>query len=359
MRKNPAADGFLNGWIPSSGRFLEAPSRFLGGVGLFGLTARLALGEELVQALVFTLVVESACLILSLLLRRVYLLRDREFDIGSAALLVAASFAAAIVQTGLSSGFAHLRRLAQHDGGFFVLSTLRLLFMWAAFMCWSLGYFWLWSEIDRSDESRLREQAQREAQHMELMMLRAQLDPHFLFNSLNAIAAEIPTHPEAAVDMVNELSDYLRYSLEHRKDPFVPLSAEARAMEAYLRIQRARFGNRVRFSLEIPPNAAARPIPCFILQPLVENALKHGLDRRGEGVLEVSLVACAAPDGLEICVRNTGAIQPSDPARTGVGLETLRRRLEIHYPTRHAFRLEEIDGEVVAALNLKGEPCSA
>jgi LytS/YehU family sensor histidine kinase len=242
---------------------------------------------------------------------------------------------------------------------FFTTATLRFFVMWISFMAWSLGYYWLWADTERSRESGRREEAQREAQRMELLMLRAQLDPHFLFNSLNAIAAEIPSHPDSATEMVNELSDYLRYSLDHRKDPFVPLSAEVRAMEAYLRIQHARFGDRLKFSIDITPDAASRAVPCFLLQPLVENAVKHGLDRRGEGVLEISLAARRFADTLEIRVRNSGALKTPDPSRTGVGLETLRRRLEIHYLDRHAFQLQATGLEVVAELDLKGEPCSA
>ncbi len=130
-------------------------------------------------------------------------------------------------------------------------------------------------------------------------------------------------------------------------------------MEAYLRIQHARFGDRLKFSIDIAPGAASRPVPCFLLQPLLENAVKHGLDRRGEGALEISLTARRVADTLEIRVRNSGALKAPDPSRTGVGLETLRRRLEIHYPGRHAFHLEATGLEVVAELDLKGEPCSA
>ena len=359
MRTNPTPDGFLRGWIPASSRFWRLQLTFWGLVGFLGLTTRASLGEPLLQALVFTVVVVSVCVFISLLLRRIYLLRDREFDIGSAAILITASLAASIAQTALLVGFAHLVGWHNTLSDFFVNVVLRVVFMWVAFMAWSLGYFWIWSEADRSLESDLREQAQREAQRMELLMLRAQLDPHFLFNSLNAIAAEIPSHPDAATEMVNELSDYLRYSLDHRKDPFVPLSAEVRAMEAYLHIQRARFGERLHFSIDLAPDAAPRPVPCFLLQPLVENAVKHGLDRRGSGVLAISLSARRSHQTLEIRVRNSGSIKPHDPSRTGVGLETLRRRLEIHYPGRHTFRFHEKDGEVVAELDLEGEPCSA
>ncbi len=345
---------FVHGWA-----FWQLNFFFWGLYGMLSFGIRIALGQPLWHAAVFTVLLEGTCLLLSLILRLFYRGANRVFGLLPALLLILLSFAAAVVQGVV--GFAFTLWSGWHNPmfDFFASTTLRLLVMWAAFMIWSLGYYWLWANTERSRESDRREEAQREAQRMELQMLRAQLDPHFLFNSLNAIAAEIPNHPAAATEMVNELSDYLRYSLDHRKDPFVPLSAEVRSMEAYLRIQNARFGDRLKFSIDIAPDAGSRAVPCFLLQPLVENAVKHGLDRRGERALEITLAIRRVADTLEIRVGNSGTLQTPDPARTGVGLETLRRRLEIHYPGRHAFQLQSTGLAVVAELDLKGEPCSA
>jgi hypothetical protein len=345
---------FARGWA-----FWQMNLFFWGVYGLMAFGTRLALGQTVGRAMIFTLLLEGTCLLLSLILRLCYRAANRVFGLFPAVLLIVLSLAAAVVQGAVASAFMIWTGWHNPMFDFFATTALRLFIMWTAFMSWSLGYYWLWADTERSRESDRRMEAQHEAQRMELLMLRAQLDPHFLFNSLNAIAAEIPSHPDSATEMVNELSDYLRYSLDHRKDPFVPLSAEVRAMEAYLRIQHARFGDRLKFSIDIAPGAASRSVPCFLLQPLVENAVKHGLDRRGEGALEISLAARRVGDTLEIGVRNSGALKSPDPSRTGVGLETLRRRLEIHYPGRHAFQLKAKGLEVVAELDLKGEPCSA
>jgi two-component system, LytTR family, sensor kinase len=345
---------FARGWA-----FWQMNLFFWGLYGAVSFGIRLSLGQTPWRALAFTLLFEGTCLLLSLLLRICYRGANRVFGLVPAVLLIVLSLAAAAVQGAVAVAFTLWTGWHNAMFDFFATAVLRLFVMWISFMAWSLGYYWLWADTERSREFDRREEAQREAQRMELLMLRAQLDPHFLFNSLNAIAAEIPSHPEAATEMVNELSDYLRYSLDHRRDPFVPLSAEVRAMEAYLKIQHARFGERLRFSIDLAPNAGARAVPCFLLQPLVENAVKHGLDRRDESVLEIAITARRIEDALEIRVRNSGSIRPADPSRTGVGLETLRRRLEIHYPGRHAFDLKSTDGGVVAALDLKGEPCSA
>jgi LytS/YehU family sensor histidine kinase len=193
---------------------------------------------------------------------------------------------------------------------------------------------------------------------MELQMLRSQLDPHFLFNSLNGIAAEIRPHPDAAVNMVGQLSDYLRYSLDHRKQPISRLSTELGAMESYLRIERARFGDRLHFTVEAPEPARMRLVPSFLLQPLVENAVKHGLDRSA-GTLHITLRVRVDGNLLEITVTNSGAMEPADPSHQGLGLETLRRRLDLYYPQRHRFTLEAKNESVAAALQLWDAPCSA
>ena len=331
---------------------------FWGLYGLMALGLRLSLGQSPGQAVVFTMVFEGSCLLLSLVLRFFFRRASKVFGLVPAVLLIVLSFGAAVVQGAVASSFTVWIGWQNPVPDFFATTTARMLIIWATFMAWSLGYYWLWAESERSMESGLREEAQRETQRMELQMLRAQLDPHFLFNSLNAIAAEIPTHPAAATGMLNELSEYLRYSLEHRKDVLVALSAEIRSMEAYLRIQHARFGERLCFSVDVEPDAALCLIPCFILQPLVENAIKYGLGNDGVELLSVRLTVRHNGDVLEIRVGNTGAICKIGNKSPGFGLEMVRRRLEIHYPERHALRLIEIHGEVVAELDLKGDACS-
>jgi len=326
--------------------------------GLLALGIRLAWGQTPVRAAVSTLIFEGSCLLLSLVLRVFYRRADRVFGLVPALLLIVSSFAAALTQGAVAASFTFLTGWHNPMLDFFAATTLRLLLMWATFMAWSLGYYWLWADTERSREQDRREEAQREAQRMELQMLRAQIDPHFLFNSLNGIAAEIRPHPDAAVEMIGELSDYLRYSLDHRKQPIARLSTELGAMEAYLRIERARFGDRLHFRVGATEPARMRLVPSFLLQPLVENAVKHGLDRSAD-TLDIGVRARVDGNLLEITVSNSGSIAPADPSHEGLGLETLRRRLELHYPQRHAFTLEEQDGRVIAMLRLWNPPCSA
>lgn len=227
---------------------------------------------------------------------------------------------------------------------------------------WSLCYFWLRAETAKQAEHRHAMRAEAEALRARLEELRLQLDPHFLFNALNGVAEEIPENPKAALAMLRDLTAYLRHSLDGIHQTVVTVEAEVAGLSAYLGVQRARFGDRLRTSMHVDPDAAPRRIASFLLQPLVENAVQHG--NRDHG-LDVGVEIRAAGDRLYVTIDNTGTLDDhATPRRrhAGIGLENVRRRLALHYPDRHQFALQQADsGEsrVVATLILEGEPCSA
>jgi LytS/YehU family sensor histidine kinase len=233
--------------------------------------------------------------------------------------------------------------------------VLLALLMWIVYMAWSLGYFWVKAELAAHREALDATRARGEAQRIELQLLRAQLDPHFLFNSLNGIASEIRPNPEVATGMVRELADYLRYSLEHRDCLVTALSVELDAAAAYLRIEKTRFGDRL--ETEISADAAARAVkvPSFLLQPIVENAVKHGFSSV-EPPWRLSISARAAEGGLDLAIQNSG-LPDGVHHGTGLGLDTIRRRLALHYPGRHRFDIAGGNGMVTVTIHLEGEPC--
>ena len=232
---------------------------------------------------------------------------------------------------------------------------IRTLIMGVIYVEWSLGYFGIKAELHAHQEHLLRIEAQSEAQRLELQLLRNQLDPHFLFNSLNGIATEIMTHPQIAFNMLHELADYLRYSLEHRHCLLTPLSVEMHAVAAYLRIEKLRFGDRLKINIHSDPLAQNKRLPSFLLQPLIENAVKHGFSSSPP---PWSLVISATLNDKTLCIRlcNTGSIIDQKHF-DGIGYNTIKRRLELHYPKRHRFTLEEQEGLVCVNIELEGEPC--
>jgi len=232
-----------------------------------------------------------------------------------------------------------------------------------ALLAWGILYFWVRAERGRQHARDQALAAQMEALHAEIRELRLQLDPHFLFNALNGLAEEVPEHPDAALAMIGDLTRYLRHLLAGIRTPVVSMAAEAEGLSAYLRIQQARFGDRVRARLHLDPAAAERPIANLLLQPLVENAFEHG-DRSTR--LNVDIRIGLDGEALAVEIENTGRLA-AGPGRAhhGIGLENVRRRLDLHYPGRHTFALQQKtggagtpgEGHVVAVLRLEGEPC--
>lgn len=162
-----------------------------------------------------------------------------------------------------------------------------------------------------------------------LSALRMQLQPHFLFNSLNAIASLVHSDPDAADEMIANLSDFLRMTLELPDNPQVPLRQELEFLDRYLAIEQVRFGGRLQVSRDFPVETLDVPVPVLVLQPLVENAVRHGLQPRpGPGQLRIS--ARRTGRELELMVVDDG-VGMGEGMREGIGLGNCRARLrELH-----------------------------
>ncbi len=214
------------------------------------------------------------------------------------------------------------------------------------YSCWSFLYFWIKAALAHLAAVSAANTAQLQA-------LRAQLNPHFLFNALNSIAAEADDNPRAVKALAHELANYLRYSLAHRHADNVTLAAEIEAMTHYLNVEKARFEERLHFSIEVTQEARATLVPGFFLQPLVENAVKHVL--RTSPVAMRILIRAACADGmLRIEVGNTGVWREAGPAadHQGFGLESIRARLKLLYPARHRFDIAHGDGWVNVTIEI-------
>ena len=166
----------------------------------------------------------------------------------------------------------------------------------------------------------------------ELQHLRLQLDPHFLFNALNTLAAEIPERPQAALEMTRRIAAYLRYSLDKHNRQVCPLADEIDAVRAYIRIQELRFEDRLRCRIEVDPATRSVAVPHLVVQGLVENAIKHGLEPKAEGG-RLEIVAEVVDGDLFVHVIDTGVgFMPKGDG--GVGLANVRERLHALYGDR-------------------------
>jgi signal transduction histidine kinase len=208
-----------------------------------------------------------------------------------------------------------------------------------------IGYHLVWRQV-HALQTRERELAELAAT-AQLAALRAQINPHFLFNSLNSIAQLIRVDPDKAEACVERLAEIFRYILHRAEQEFVPLGEELQMTRAYLDIERARFNERLRVETRIDPDSLRSLIPNLILQPLVENALKHGLARKlGGGT--VSIDASTDGDLLTLTVGDDGLGMPERVLdkvyECGVGLRNLRERLERLYGPQHLPVIESIPG---------------
>jgi two-component sensor histidine kinase len=175
-----------------------------------------------------------------------------------------------------------------------------------------------------------------------LEALQGQLQPHFVFNALNAVSALIPANPLAAQEALNSLAELLRASLNISDRQQIRLSEELEFLNKYLEIQKLRFGDRLNLKIDIQPGVVDCLAPSLFLQPLVENSIKHGLENSVSTIcIQVSAVRDA--ENLSVLVQDNGPGM-ANPSPNGVGLENLKRRLEELYPGNNQLTATSIPG---------------
>jgi LytS/YehU family sensor histidine kinase len=208
----------------------------------------------------------------------------------------------------------------------------------------------------RRSQERERSALQLEARLADarLEALRMQLHPHFLFNTLNAISTLVHRDPHAADEMIGNLSELLRATLDTTAQE-IPLHQELHFLDQYLEIQQLRFGDRLQVEKEIDATALEVKVPTLILQPLVENAIRHGIEpQTGQGKLRIT----AACDGQTLRLRvcdNGPAAKPAAEGKAGIGLANTRSRLKELYGQSASLTLTTgSDGGFVAAIDI---PC--
>jgi len=246
-------------------------------------------------------------------------------------------------------------------------------------LLWSWVVYWLifgvlqtfrYYQHYLASELRL-ERMERNFSQARLNALRMQLDPHFLFNALNTISSQVERNPRLARTMIEHLGDLLRLSLDARDRQEIPLAEELAFLDHYIAIQKIRFAENLRIEIEVAPEVKYALVPCLIVQPLVENAIRHGISRRAsggsvkvtarcnEGQLDISV--------LDIRVEDDGVGLPPGwtlETSSGMGLSVTRERIVgLHPDGASRFSVRPRDGggtevEISLPLRFAGEQAS-
>jgi LytS/YehU family sensor histidine kinase len=206
-----------------------------------------------------------------------------------------------------------------------------------------LTYYLFVSLSNLSEKSAKEAKLESLVKETELKMLRSQINPHFLFNSLNSISSLTITDPEKARDMVVKLSEFMRYALSRKDEQPVSLQNELENLRLYLDIEKVRFGDKLLTEENIEHDCLDFKIPVMLLQPLYENAVKHGVYESTESVK--ILTNAKIIDGyIELIISNNYDPAPSLKRGTGTGLLNVSRRLEVFYGNKASIKTTRENG---------------
>lgn len=234
------------------------------------------------------------------------------------------------------------------------LTEKALPFLWAfgvlLYLAYAAFYYLLLAQDKAEEAEQARLRMQMLAQDAELKALRAQLNPHFLFNALNSISALTSVDAARARDMCVKLSDFLRRSLGLGERTSVALSEELELCRGYLAIEQVRFGPRLRLDWQVEPEAEAALLPPLLLQPLVENAIKHGVSPLPQGG-EVRVEAKRDGAAVRILIENPVDLDAPRPLGLGLGLRQVRQRLIGRFGEGAAFEATLADGRHAVRLS--------
>lgn len=264
------------------------------------------------------------------------------------------------------AGFAYLSALAAEltvqsiSEGPFIYRTdfhsLRIVFSTlVAFIIFTITWFQTTRTSTTEDDTR-RTATEKLAREAELANLRQQLQPHFLFNSLNSINALIGSQPEKARSMVQQLSDFLRGTIKKDDSQLVPLFEELQQLRLYLEIEKVRFGHRLTTSMDSDNSSLSAKLPPLLMQPVVENAIKFGLyDTVGETIINIKTKL--ENSQLLIEVENPFDSSTASPRQgTGFGLSSLQRRLYLLYGRNDLLTTQQNETTFLTRIKIPQQP---
>jgi sensor histidine kinase YesM len=234
------------------------------------------------------------------------------------------------------------------NDNFFLLVLSGAFSIFILFFIWNIIYF-MYHFITKSQKQQL-DTLKLEAlvKELELKTIKAHINPHFIFNSLNGIRALIDEDPARARNSITELSNILRSSMQTDKLEFVSLEKELNIVKDYLALENMRFEDRLRVEYEIDEDTLDQPVPPMMLQTLVENAIKHGISKQITGG-KIKIVSDFKDNYHELSVQNTGKLMNGTVKGEGFGLPSTLNRLSLLYGEKARFSVKQLTTEIVEA----------
>jgi signal transduction histidine kinase len=216
-----------------------------------------------------------------------------------------------------------------------------IIFTFILIALWLLIYMvWHYLERNRNDELN-RVNLEKTVKELELKTIKSNINPHFIFNSLNSIRALVDENPKRARTAITELSNILRSSLQVEKMETVPLQKELDIVKDYLALEQMRFEERLKVEMDIAEDTLGQPVPPMMLQTLVENAIKHGISKRINGGI-IKIISRFTDKNFELIVQNSGNLEKKSDE--GFGFKSTRDRLKFLCNGNAYFKVEEIEG---------------
>ena len=225
-------------------------------------------------------------------------------------------------------------------------ATSKILSLVLIFIIWSVIYFGFhfFDNYKKTEIQNLKLEAN--TKEVELNKLKSQLNPHFMFNSMNSIRALVDEDPKKAKVAITQLSNILRNTLMMHKNKFITLEEELVLVKDYLELEHIRFEERLNFNFDINPNTLTLNVPPMMVQTLVENGIKHGISKYPEGG-SISIITLKNENSFEIEIINTGQLNTSIKSHSGVGVENTTNRLELLFGKKASFSLKNLDDKNV------------
>lgn len=227
-----------------------------------------------------------------------------------------------------------------------VASFSKILSLMLIFIIWSVIYFvfFYFDNYKKTEIQNLKLKANKN--EIELNALKSQLNPHFMFNSLNSIRALIDENPPKAKTAITQLSNILRNTLMVHKNKFILFEEELKLVMDYLALEEIRYEERLHYTLHIDAKTLLIPIPPMMLQTLVENSIKHGISKLVDGG-EINITSTLEKNIFKIEVENTGQLNTQNNENNGFGVQNINNRLDILYEKKASFSLKNLNNNYV------------